>query len=214
MIDREVVIVLGKTGQGKSVWTRSYLLNKPRVFIFDPVRDFPADKYFDNAQELAEFVEHVNEGLVEKFRVALSDIEHLDLLGNASFLVGNCFLAIEEAAFCFEMRQRSPQWLRDIIFLGRHRGVSLLMTAQRAVSIPIDLRSQASRAVSFAQTEGRDMDWLRDYFGDRTYEIEELGKLECLDSKLGEVNRYRLAISKNMAQNLPEPMQTPIDFLT
>lgn len=207
MKNREVIIVLGKTGQGKSVWTRSYLLNKSRVFIFDPVREFPVERYFDSAQDLAEFVEHINEGLINNFRIGLSDIEHLDLLGNASFLVGNCFLGIEEAAFCFEMRQRSPQWLRDIIFLGRHRNVSLLMTAQRAVSIPIDLRSQASRAVSFAQNEGRDIDWLRDYFGNRVYEIPDLGILECLDSFEGEVNRYKLAIYKNQAQNLPGKRQ-------
>lgn len=192
---REVIGVLGKTGQGKSVWSRSYLVNKKRVFIFDPVMDTPAE-YLTNATEIADAVDTIHNKEREQFCFACANLDHLELLGSGAFLCGNNILFIEESAYCFQPRQRSPQWLRDIIFLGRHRSVSLMITAQRAVSIPIDLRSQFSRLISFSQHESSDVDWMRDYFGEQTWDIPDLSILECLDSHKGEINRYRLSISE------------------
>lgn len=194
MKSREVIGVIGKTGQGKSVWCRSYLTLKKRIFIFDPIMDAPAI-YLHNASEIADAIDSIHNTECEEFRYGVSNLDYLELLGSGSFLCGNNILFIEESAYCFQPRQRSPQWLRDIIFLGRHRGVSLLITSQRAVSIPIDLRSQFSRLISFAQHESSDVDWVRDYFGEQTYDIPDLDTLECLDSYAGEINRYKLSIS-------------------
>lgn len=198
MKTREIVIVLGKTGQGKSVWTRSFLQNKKRIFAFDPLQDFDAN-YLYSSVALADRIDSLRDVEADattelEYKIAVSRIELLELLGVGSFLVGNNYLMIEECAYCFEKGMRIPQWLRDIIFLGRHRGVSLIVTAQRPVSIPIDLRSQASRVVSFSQHEGADMDWLRDYFGEKIWDIPSLDILECLDSEYGQISRYRLGI--------------------
>lgn len=202
MKNREVIIVLGKTGQGKSVWTRNFLASRSRIFAFDPVREFQG-AYHDSATDFAEYVDYLNttpeasffdDAAIHKnktFTVAMSDLNNLDLLGSAAFLTGNCVLMLEELAYCFETR-RPPQWLRDIIFLGRHRGVSLLVTAQRPMSVPIDLRSQATRIISFAQHEGADVDWLKNYFGNAVWQLPDLPVLECLDAENGKVSRYKI----------------------
>lgn len=190
---RDIIIVLGKTGQGKSLWTSHYLLYKKRLLVFDPMRDLEV-VYYDNTPELAAIIDYLHSMQAPDFNLGISNPDSLDLLGNAAFLMGDCILCIEEAAFVFPMHTRTPQWLRDIIFLGRHRGVSLIITAQRPVSIPIDLRSQASRVVSFAQHEGADVQWLRTYFGTQIYELPNLNPLECLDANNGLISRYKIAL--------------------
>jgi hypothetical protein len=64
------------------------------------------------------------------------------------------------------------------------------------MSIPIDMRSQAHRVVSFYQTEKRDTDWLDDYYGELTEEIFRLPPLECLDFHKGVISRYRVTPKK------------------
>lgn len=200
---RDIIIVLGKTGQGKSVWTRKYIETKKRLFAFDPIQDI-------NCQYIAEsqLLEMYDGGFFDSgksFRVGMFHPDYLPLLGSISFLSGECCLAIEEAAMAFPAGNYViDSWLREAVFLGRHRALSLVVTAQRAVSIPIILRSQATRIVSFAQQEGSDIRWLYEYFGSRANEICDLPKLTCLDSEHGEISRYSLFIDQKQGEEKEE----------
>ena len=189
-----VVLVLGKRGYGKSVWTKYFLSNQPRVFLFDPVGDYDQFYYITR-----EDLEHIDmDTLRDKnhsFKIATSDPSCLEFLASLAFLTGDCWLVIEEASYVFPPKQYMPEYLRDIVFLGRHNNCSLLLTAQRAVSIPIDMRSQATRVVSFRQVEAADMKWLEDYFGERTWDVPELSKLECLDCENENISQYRMGIA-------------------
>jgi hypothetical protein len=187
---REIIIVLGKTGYGKSRWTWQYLAGQPRVFCYDPLNAAP-NMEWKNAQEIVEW--HDTHDLnVSEYRIATSDESSLDTFGHLAFLRGNCIYAVEEAALVFTQGERISGWCKNIVFVGRHRNVSLLVTAQRAASIPIALRSQGTRCVSFAQQEGDDIRWLRGYFGNQVDELPILPPLECLDSQAGDIKRYSI----------------------
>lgn len=188
---REIIIVLGKTGHGKSQWTWQYLESQPRIFCYDPLRDAPRMTWMD-AEQLVEW--HDQSENIRYHRLATADEESLDTFGHMAFQRGNCILAVEEAALVFEQGERITGWSKNIVFVGRHRNVSLLVTAQRAASIPIALRSQATRLVSFAQTEGDDVRWLRGFFGTRIEELGSLPRLTCLDSHEGEIRKYAIKV--------------------
>ena len=187
-MQREVIAVLGKTGHGKSVWTRKYCAALPRLFILDPLRDFPCTYLSD-----AELIENFDAGYYSEgnnFNVGSGNLDDLELLGALALLAGNCILVVEECAIAFDKYGRIPEWLRDIVFLGRHRACSILVTAQRAASVPIDLRSQISRLVTFAQSEGDDLSWLKPMIGADIKELPLLPPLECFDATNFEKSRY------------------------
>ena len=187
---RSIIVVLGKTGYGKSTWTWEYLKHEPRVFCYDPLHDAPNMVWMDG-QGLVEWHDAISENVrVVKHRIATDDEQSLDTFGHMAFLRGDCIFAVEEAALVWDQGERIGGWTKNIVFLGRHRNVSLLVTAQRAASIPIALRSQATRLVSFAQTEGDDLRWLQGFFGERVKELSQLPPFQCLDSNRGEISQY------------------------
>jgi hypothetical protein len=190
---REIIIVLGKTGHGKSRWTWSYLDGQRRVFGYDPLHDAP-DALWMSGEELVSWYDSrvVSDDPRSSFRIFTDDEDSRDTFGHLAFLHGNCIFAVEEASLVFEQGEKISGWAKSIVFVGRHRDVSLLVTAQRAASIPIALRSQATRIVSFAQHEGDDLKWLKGFYGDRIAELPMLPRLECLDSTEGEIKRYSI----------------------
>jgi DNA helicase HerA-like ATPase len=192
-MSREVVIILGKTGFGKSTWLAEYAARFTRLFAFDPFGKFPAN-YWDGDF----IIERAQDGNFEpgrKFRVGSYNRNDLELLGALAFLSGDCLFVIEEAGFIWGKGERIPDWLREIVFLGRHKNVSLAITAQRAAYIPIDLRSQANRLVTYWQTEMVDVGWLENYLGERVNEIPMLPKYVCLDAEDNKISRYKIRLA-------------------
>lgn len=187
---REIIIVLGKTGQGKSTWTRQYLLPFKRIMGYDPQRELSVNYIDDSA--LVNAFDSGRLKLPNEFRLGTDNESGLDAVGNIAFLTGNCILVIEEASLVFRKGERIEGWPRSIIFLGRHRNVSLIVTAQRAASIPIELRSQATRIVSFAQHESDDLNWLKSFFGKQVYDLPMLPPLTCLDAHDGAIKVYSI----------------------
>jgi hypothetical protein len=189
-MQREVIAVLGKTGFGKSVWTRKYSTHKPRLFVFDPLRDFPCE-YMDE-QSMIEKYDAGGFDPGADFSVGSNDPGALELLGALAMLASDSLLIVEECAISFDKYGKIPQWLRDIVFLGRHRGVSILVTAQRAASVPIDLRSQITRLITFQQSEGDDLTWLKPFLGADIKELPYLPVLTCIDATGAEKSRYSI----------------------
>ena len=211
---REVIIVLGKTGCGKSWWAKHAVQASERLAVFDPLQS-PEYRVAWVEPEDTDALE--GQYRQKQFRVGVYDPDSLPSLGSYAFAYGGpevmeyhgtkawfdgqqgmatgpLTLVLEEFSTITEKGQRPPDWLRRLIFLGRHKGVSLVAVAQRAVSIPIELRSQASRIVSFAQHEADDVDWLEEFYGpDVADELPDLPKFECVDYRLGgTVERYSI----------------------
>jgi hypothetical protein len=185
------VIVLGKRGYGKTTWLNKYAERFPRIFVFDPFRTFPAD--YLTCDEIISRLESKWFQETPRYRVGSNVIDDLEVLGSASFLTGKCCLIIEECGIAFYKGERIPEWLQEAVFLGRQQELNYVMTSQRAASIPIELRSQANRFISFRQTEKRDLEWTRDYLGEHYEELPNLDELECLDSDGKIVSRYRIS---------------------
>ena len=178
------------TGWGKTLWTKVYSSHARRMLVFDPTISYPRVGY-DNANHgLDEFLESIDgfslfeeEDIRREFRVGTSNPERVSQLGGAAFVTGNNLLVLEEASMLFEKGQRRLEpWLSRIVFLGRHQRCSVCVLAQRFMSIPIDIRSQASRVVTFNQHEEDDVSYLQSVFGkEDSKRINSLPKFMCLD---------------------------------
>jgi DNA helicase HerA-like ATPase len=162
---REIALVFGKTGMGKSNYIKTYLSELKRVIILDPLDEYPA-KEFQNPEEMLSHIE-MNQ---KEFRVKSTNILHLEILGEIVDSLNDVTFIIEEAQRCLPAsRQELPDSLQRIIFLGRHFGRSLVIAAQRPSIVHIAARSQWTRIVTFNLTEVGDLRWLE---GTSGYDIE------------------------------------------
>jgi hypothetical protein len=173
---REISLVFGKTGSGKSNYIKTYLDDLNRVIIMDPLDEYPAQE-FQDVSEMVDYLESVegtfwNNGKKERkpFRVKSCNILHLEAIGEIVDGMEDVTFIIEEAQRCLPAsRQDLPDSLQRIIFLGRHFGRSLVVAAQRPSIVHIAARSQWTRIVTFNLTEVGDVRWLE---GTSGYDVQ------------------------------------------
>jgi hypothetical protein len=188
LADRDFLIVVGNQGCGKTVWTWQYLAAFSRRFLYDPLAIYPAFDY--NGLDRID-PDAVNGSCPAVFSIASPFYDDIPILGNLAYTWGKCTFAIEECGTIFRRGELLADWARRLIFMGRFPAVNLVLVAQRAASIPIDIRSQANRIITFRQHEADDLSALRSTFGlDNTRLLPSLNTLECLDWQNGEVSRY------------------------
>jgi DNA helicase HerA-like ATPase len=171
---REIALVFGKTGMGKSNYIKTYLSALKRVIILDPLDEYPALE-FQDINEMIDYLEGA-EGMEEGnksrkgFCVKSCNILHLEALGEIVDGMRDVTFIIEEAQRCLPAsRQDLPDSLQRIIFLGRHFGRSLVVAAQRPSIVHIAARSQWTRIITFNLSEIGDVRWIE---GTSGYDVQ------------------------------------------
>ena len=183
---RDLIIVVGNQGMGKSVWTKEYGRTLPRLFVSDPLASYPNVDFLSDPED---WMPRVLSGELKTFRYGTYYADELALFGSAAYAAGDCTFVLEECALLFKRGANLDEWANRLIFMGRHQRVTLVLVAQRAMKIPLDVRSQATRIVSFRQTDPGDVDAITEVMGARGTELEdtirELPELHCVDWEPG-----------------------------
>lgn len=174
-LERDIIICIGQTGTGKTVWTKAFIRTKKRVVIIDPQGEYDYQE-FEKADDLISYIYKR-----KIFRVKCCDLREFSNLCFGVTLVPNTLLVIEESQRVLAPRLKIPQEFEDIIYRGRHTETSLLLIAQRATTIDIAVRSQFNELIVFRQTEKGDLTWISDVTGqDLNDEVLNLKRLEYL----------------------------------
>lgn len=183
-MQRDFILVVGAQGFGKTVWTQTYCAQRNRLLVYDPKAEYRGVDFLADPEE---WVPRVVSRELETFRFGTYLDEEIEMFGNAAYAAGNCTLVMEECALLFNRGEDIADWARPLVFMGREPRLNLVLVAQRAHRIPIDIRSQASRIITFSQTEPDDVRALCSRIG-REHEnaIRALPPLQCLDWKQGE----------------------------
>lgn len=190
-MNRDFIVIVGAQGAGKTVWAKRYTAKEKRLFVFDPMASYNADF---NAP-LDEYADDIMAGKIRQFRLGSHFPDDLPLMGSLAYAAERCTIVIEESALVFKRGQLLENWAKRIIFVGRHAQVNLLILAQRASSIPVDIRSQATRFVSFRQIEPDDVRACGDRIGQAARdELPDLPDLQCLDWQAGQISRYSVPL--------------------
>lgn len=162
-------MVLGKTGTGKTVFTKSLIQNSKRLLILDPMGEYGGTVFFD-FDSLATYFENPPDEFVAVLRP--SEEEDAEFLFRLARTIGRLTLVVDEAEIYINP-QSMPDSFRWLIQFGRHREISLVAVGRRAPELNIYLRAQQTSIISFAQSEPRDIDHLEAY-GFDPLEIENL----------------------------------------
>lgn len=190
---REVIIVIGGTGSGKTTWVRNYLRGLSRVLVFDA----GFGEFYDEEQNLdtlARKLEAQSGGLngTGAFRLAYTPrVVEYPAMFDLARIVGGLHLVIEEADRLDD--PRSFEEYDDLISRGRHyghsgrgQGVSIIAISLYAAKIPVALRSVCDTAIIFRQNEPNHVAYIADWIGDDAADvITALGRYEYVEWKRG-----------------------------
>lgn len=163
---REITLVFGQTGTGKSQFTKRIIKGSRRCIVIDPQDEYEAVHHADNEDELREYLEKNP----KMFRVAYSDLRGFDYICDLVSLVPDTLLVVEESQRIVPPAKKLPESFEDLIYRGRHSGTSIHLVAQRPTTVDIAVRSQFNRLVTFRQSEARDINWITDVTG---YNLDE-----------------------------------------
>jgi len=162
--NREITLVVGQTGQGKTQYAKRYIREHKRVIISDPMAEYEGASgviLFDDLTELIEYVEKHN-----VFRVAYSDLRDFDTLALLAKSIPQSLFVVEESQRIIPPLAKIPINFEDLIYRGRHTGTSILLVAQRPSTVNIAVRSQYHRLITFRQSESRDLNWISEMSGE------------------------------------------------
>ena len=185
--EREISLVVGKTGMGKSNYLKGYLQTLRRSIIIDPLDEYPGIE-FESIRDMIEYLESIDaKNLKTEFCVKSCNVLDLEYLGEIVSdgdrkddpnAMRDIYFIIEEAQRCIPASgERLPESLKKIIFQGRHHQRHLIIAAQRPSLVNIMARSQWNRIVAFNLTESADVAWIANTSGFDIESDDDIRKL-------------------------------------
>lgn len=172
-MDGTRLAVIGKSGYGKSYWTKKTLIPilvkfKP-VIIFDRKGEYAGKKAVDSNPDwialngFAGFFERVNiSGGIEKKVYVIKCDHEKDYINGFSFfqrLSAPVSIIIEEAHDIYKAKDffAAKEPLLRMVRWGRSEGVDIIPVTQRTMDMPPDIRSQITAWIVFHQNHDDDV---------------------------------------------------------
>lgn len=189
-MQRDVILISGQTGTGKTTLARRMFGETPRAFLADAgFEEFPA-RYFGEYPSLVQHLSAI--GAFSDFRSSSLRLSHVPfrvaytprlnehaLIFDTAVELGNLTLFLEEADRFADPGQL-PEY-DEVITRGRHYGISIVAISTHPYGLPKELRRQATRIIAFHQDEPSDLDYLADRIGEAAYTLPQLPRFSYLD---------------------------------
>jgi hypothetical protein len=164
-----IVGIVGRKGSGKSTRTATLLKYVPRILAWDPMSDhlpLLPDSFEGLRDELYDYMgESQDHATFACAYVAHDDLQaEFEEVCGLVYDYGNMLFVVEEAPLVCRANFMPPIFGR-IVRTGRHRGIDLLWTAQRASEVSRTLTSATDFWIFYSQTEPRDLDAIAERCG-------------------------------------------------
>lgn len=179
--DHERVLVLGKTGVGKSFAVKAFLRRAiragERIVVFDPKGEYAASasegpctalvgvddllrdpaRYLDSPRMAIAVVPATERrACAEDFREVSEQVAR----------TGHLIFVADEVGYWGRATREATDALDTVSTLYRHHGVAVVCIAQRAMQVPPSTRAQASQVWSGLQSDPEDLRELRRLCGE------------------------------------------------
>lgn len=178
---REVTIIFGRTGSGKTTLVKKLIKDIDRLIIVDALNEYNEGIIFYSLKDFALYF--YNNPQIKKFRIICrfhnmdlqnENNELFDKLFELVFHIGKLTLVIEESEIYISAQSRKSIF-NNLVKYGRHKSVSIIAVARRVTELSNELKAQMNTCYSSSQILTKDIMYLNDLGFTR---IESLPKYE------------------------------------
>lgn len=163
-----ITTIVGRKGCGKSTLVRELIAGERRLVIFDTLGEYGERDQVTIASGFAEGMAALQAaGRSDQFRISLrlEEDRHAHAAARVLWEFRRVLIVVEEAS-AYLRPSHLPAPFKKLVRMGRHRGISQIYVAQRPAMLNRDVTSQSDVIVTFQQHGSRDLEYLRDVFGD------------------------------------------------
>jgi DNA helicase HerA-like ATPase len=181
---RKIIIVVGKTGYGKSYLVENEILPLlDRVVIFDlqGEYDMPGFIYITDLDSLQSYlIENVDTPGI-KINCRFTEMYEYETAFEMCYYAENITVVIEEISNFANPSYMTPR-LEEITRFGRHKSISIVGVTQRIGDVGPLLLNNADLLIVFNLTDRNDIGRLRSisYVGDDADAVARLERYRCL----------------------------------
>lgn len=178
--------VVGQRGCGKSHLAREINNLFPRSVIIDPAYDWTEGEKVNTFSAFSKKLldkKIINE---KKFRIIFqfspdqTNIEeHFNHVLRLCYHFGNIQVVIDEVQL-FTNPHYLPEYLKNLLFIGRHKGVSVMAITQRPAQLNKSILSQSSHVYVGQLHEKNDLRSVADFLNEDTDKLIQLPKRHFL----------------------------------
>lgn len=181
------ILILGRSGCGKSFLGKKIQQAFPRLVIFDITDEYPADqntiRTFD---EFTNFARHA--GSLPRFKKVVKFSDELnqeqlqatfDAMLKILFTIGDMTIVIEEIQeYC--STHKLPEYLWKSMTRGRHRNLGFIITTQRPGQLHKTVLSQSTHVITGNLIDKNDVTTVATFLGRDSKEVSSLRDREFL----------------------------------
>lgn len=156
---REIFLIFGRTGSGKSYLTKELIKSYSRVIIIDALGEYENGIIFENFRDLLDYYSE-NSPLEFTFICRFKSDREIEFLFQFCEIATNIMLVVEESEIYINPQSKSGNFLR-LVRYGRHYDISIIAIARRIIELSNDIRAQCNYIYSFKQINPRDIAYLK-----------------------------------------------------
>lgn len=162
----DIIFICGKRSGGKSYWLKTHLLPRlPRWILYDYKWEYNANDFHQciETRTITATIDAYNKRVPHViYKATQKDPEHFEQFCETIYKTCNITIVIEEVDQ-YATPYYMPQPLRQLIDVGRLRGLGLICTARRTHRVNPNIPSNANHLIIFRQIRPEDLKYVAEY---------------------------------------------------
>ncbi|MDE2102154.1 MAG: hypothetical protein KGL39_33215 [Patescibacteria group bacterium] len=177
----ECILIMGRRGCGKSFLAKRIQSIWPRRVIIDTLAEYKNEgELVNNFDDFAESLVELKEKKQKKFVVVYqfnvesdSQQDEFNEILRLCYYFGGIQVVIEEIQL-HSNPHWIPKWLKNDLFVGRHKKLSLLFTSQRPGMVHKSIVSQCSHIFCGNLIDGNDINYVSTFLNQESRKLINL----------------------------------------